>query len=131
MLGDISLSSISFNCFWILFHESTALTAIEYFPYLFVLQKSFKTKSDNYILKFFTKVLKIYCQVFFSSHNLLSSIEECIFYHIKQILILVRTIFAEFMNLYIHQVIWKSNWYMDQIYFPLPFQLLLSFLLIT
>ena len=40
-MGDRRLSRISFNCFWILFHESTALTVIEYFPYLFVLKKSF------------------------------------------------------------------------------------------
>ena len=34
--GDISLGSIYFNCFWNLFHDSAALTVVEYFPYLFV-----------------------------------------------------------------------------------------------
>ena len=37
LFGGGSLSSIFFSCFWILFHDSTALTVIEYFPYLFVL----------------------------------------------------------------------------------------------
>ena len=37
LLWDRSLSRILFNCFWILFHDSTALTVIEYFPYLSVL----------------------------------------------------------------------------------------------
>ena len=37
LLGDRSLSSVFFNCFWILFHNVTALTINEYFPYVFVL----------------------------------------------------------------------------------------------
>ena len=36
-IGDRSLSSIIFGCFWILFHDLRTLTVIEYFPYLFVL----------------------------------------------------------------------------------------------
>ena len=34
--GDRSLGSIFFSWFWILFHDSTALAVIEWFPYLFV-----------------------------------------------------------------------------------------------
>ena len=41
LLGDNYLSSTFFSCFWILFHNSTALTVIEYFSYLFASQKSF------------------------------------------------------------------------------------------
>ena len=37
LLGDRSLSSIFFSYFWILFHDSTKIIVIEYFPYLFVL----------------------------------------------------------------------------------------------
>ena len=36
LLWDRSLSSISFNYFSILFHDSTALRGIEYFPCVFV-----------------------------------------------------------------------------------------------
>ena len=33
LLGERSLSSVSSStCFWILFHDSTALTVIEYYP---------------------------------------------------------------------------------------------------
>ena len=37
LLGDISFSCVFLSCFWILFHESTALAIVEYFPYLFLL----------------------------------------------------------------------------------------------
>ena len=40
-MGNSGLSSTAFNCFWISFHDSTAVTVIEYFPYLFALLKSF------------------------------------------------------------------------------------------
>ena len=35
--GDRSLSSVFFNCFWIFFSDSAAVTIIEDLPYLFVL----------------------------------------------------------------------------------------------
>ena len=38
-IGDRSLGTIFFSCFWILFHDSTALTVIEYFSYQFVKKK--------------------------------------------------------------------------------------------
>ena len=38
--GARSLSSMFFNCFWIFFHHSTALTVIEYFPYLCLIKVS-------------------------------------------------------------------------------------------
>ena len=41
LLGDRSLSKVFLNCFWILFHDSTSLTVIEYFLYLLVLLKTF------------------------------------------------------------------------------------------
>ena len=31
------LNNIFFSCFWILLHDSAALTVIEYFPHIFVL----------------------------------------------------------------------------------------------
>ena len=40
-VGNRSLSKVFFNCFCIVFHDSTALAVIEYFPYLLVLWKSF------------------------------------------------------------------------------------------
>ena len=55
-MRDRSLSSISFNCFWKLFHDSAALAVIEFFPYLFALKKSFmrlhwSEEKLNHVLK--------------------------------------------------------------------------------
>ena len=38
---DISLSGLSFSCFWIMFHYSAAFAVIEDFPYIFVLLEGF------------------------------------------------------------------------------------------
>ena len=43
LLRDKSLSSTSFSYFWIIFYDLIAFIVTEYFPYLFILQKSFVT----------------------------------------------------------------------------------------
>ena len=59
-MGDRSLSSIFLSCFSILFHDSTALTVIEYLPYVFMglpcveLEVSWLCRSEEklkYVLK--------------------------------------------------------------------------------